>query len=796
MMLNIAQVLVNCPGIEELLSYIIPSDIVVNRGDIVTVPLGKRFVSGIVMELEQTDSTECLTFRPIESCISTSILPDSYWELLNWTSNYYCTPLIQTAKVALPPKLIEQSSDRVKLVSTAIDYHLTDEAQIVFNFLKSYPKGVSRRYVIQKLSTQGQKGLKELQKLKLVNIFYETSKKPNPQTESIVTLINQANEDLTNRQKEVLTILERLGGEVKRGELIRQAKTTYKTIDYLAKEGYLTIEEREVLRFGHLPDQRKDYDKKLNEDQQKALEEICNYLNQPKTILLEGVTGSGKTEVYLQAIAKVLEQNQSALVLVPEIGLTPQLTDRFCRRFGKERVLIYHSSLSEGERFDTWRYLLLGEAKVIIGTRSAIFLPVLHLGMIVLDEEHDSSFKQDQPQPCYHARTVAQWRSQNDSCPLILGSATPCAETLAQSETLHLVLPFRIGNKPLPPFTIVDMGKEYREGNLSLFSRNLQTALREMKDDGKQGILFVPRRGHSTFVSCRSCGFVMMCPYCDVSLTYHLTSNLSSGKLICHYCNFRQTQPQDCPQCGSKAFRYFGSGTQKITEEIAKLFPKLRTIRFDSDTTRNKDQHRSLLEKFQQREADLLIGTQMITKGIDIPQVTLVGVLAADSLLHLSDYRASERALQLLLQVGGRAGRGDEPGSVIIQTYSPHHPVIQSAVKYEYRSFMKEEINHRSAFNYPPKTQMAVIHLNSLSPDRVEDAAHNLAQSLRDKKIWEVLGASPTQIPKIANRYRWQILLKALPPNSVSFPSLMELRNLVKDKNIRITIDVDPLHIL
>lgn len=795
-MLSIAQVLVNCPGIEELLSYIVPPNFLIARGDIVTVPLGKRFVSGIVMEIVETNGDHALTLRPIESCVSTSILPDSYWELLNRTSQYYCTPLIQTTKAALPPKLIEQSSHRVKLINVNSDLPLTEEAQIVFDFLKSYPKGVSRRYLLQKLSTPGQRGLKELQKLKLISIFYEISKKPNPQTESIVTLLSKADENLTGRQKEVLSILARLGGEVKRSELIKQAKTTYNTIVLLAKLGYLSIEEREVLRFGHLPDYQPDYDKELNPDQRNALEKIVNYLNQPQTILLEGVTGSGKTEVYLQAIAKVLEQNQSALVLVPEIGLTPQLTDRFCRRFGKERVLIYHSSLSEGERFDTWRYLLLGESKVIIGTRSAVFLPVLQLGMIILDEEHDSSFKQDQPQPCYHARTIAQWRSQSESCPLILGSATPCAETLAQTDILHLTLPSRIGNKPLPPFSVVDMGAEYREGNRSLFSRSLQNAIKRMKEDDKQGILFVPRRGHSTFVSCRSCGFVMMCPYCDVSLSYHLTSDQTFGKLICHYCNFRQTQPQDCPQCGSKAFRYFGSGTQKITEEITKLFPELKTIRFDSDTTRNKDQHRWLLEKFQQKEADLLIGTQMITKGIDIPQVTLVGILAVDSLLHLSDYRANERTFQLLQQVGGRCGRGDDPGSVIIQTYNPHHPVIQSVIKYEYRSFMAEELKHRWAFNYPPKSQMVAIHLSSLCPDRVEESAHHLAQSLRERKIWEVLGASPAQIPRVANRYRWQILLKVSPPNSVVFPSLMELKNLIKDNNIRISIDVDPLHIL
>lgn len=796
MALSVAQVLVDCPGIEDLLTYSVPDDVAIAVGDIVTVPLGKRFVSGLVMELTTSESNFPSSLRPIESCISTSILPPNYWELLQFTSDYYCTPLLQTVRVALPPKLLDQSDYRVKLKQESVPVPLSANGQRVFDFLSFYKKGVSRRYLLQKLPEIGTKGLKELQKKDLVELFYDLPQKIKPQTESIVTLVTLPDAGLTARQREVLLVLERLGGETKRSELLKQAKTTYSTVGQLAKLGYIAIEDREVLRFGHLPAQIPDQPKQLNKEQQSALAQIITHLDKPQTILLEGVTGSGKTEVYLQAIAKVLEKQQSALVLVPEIGLTPQLTDRFCHRFGTDRVLIYHSRLSEGERFDTWRYLLLGEAKIIIGTRSAVFLPVLHLGMIILDEEHDPSFKQDQPQPCYHARTIAQWRSRTDRCPLVLGSATPCAETISQKDVLRLTLPHRIGNRPLPAVTIVDMRQEFNQGNRTLFSRCLQTAIETMKKNDKQGILFVPRRGHSTFVSCRSCGYVVMCPHCDVSLAYHLTADFPQGQLICHYCNFRQMQPQECPQCGSRAFRYFGSGTQRVTEEIAKLFPHIRTLRFDSDTTRNKDQHRHLIAQFQQGKADLLIGTQMITKGIDIPQVTLVGVLAADSLLHLSDYRASERALQLLQQVAGRAGRGDDPGRVIIQTYAVEHPVIEAITKYEYRSFMSEELKHRSSFNYPPQCQMALIHLSSLEPVRLEQEAQQLASHLQAQNHWEVLGAAPAQIPRLANRYRWQILLKSPIPAEVKFPSLGELRGYVKDKNIKITIDVDPIHIL
>ncbi|MCS6958561.1 MAG: primosomal protein N' [Pseudanabaenaceae cyanobacterium SKYGB_i_bin29] len=793
---KIAQVLVNYPGIEDLLSYSIPDDLAIDIGDIVTVPLGRRFVNGLVMELTAAENLTLANLKPIVDCVSTSILPDSYWEMLRFTSEYYCTPLLQTLRVALPPKLLQTPSDRVLLTANVAQDNLSENALQVFYFLKSYPQGVSKRYLQQKLSNHAVKGLDELKRKRLVKVLPTLPEKIRPCTELIVTLLKLPDVTLTTRQAEVMHVLQRLGGEVKKTELIKVAQTSDNMINRLAKLGYISIEERDVLRFAYSINQDRDQPKQLNEAQQLALNKICSYLEQAQTILLEGVTGSGKTEVYLQAIAKVLAMGKSALVLVPEIGLTPQLTDRFCQRFGNEQVLIYHSQLSDGERFDTWRYLLVGEPRVVIGTRSAIFLPLINLGMIILDEEHDPSFKQDQPQPCYHARTIAQWRSQKENCPLILGSATPCAETLHRSDLVVLQLPYRIDHRPLPPIKIVDMRQEFSAGNRSVFSRLLQTEIQTMQGNGKQGILFVPRRGHSTFVSCRNCGYVVMCPHCDVSLSYHLNSEFPRGQLICHYCNYRQNQTEECPQCGSQAFRYFGTGTQKIMEELTKLFPTLRVIRFDSDTTRNKDQHRYLLTKFQQGEADLLVGTQMVTKGLDIPQVTLVGVLASDSLLYLSDFRAGERAMQLLLQVAGRAGRGEDPGNVIIQTYNPDSPVIQAVVSYDYRSYMTEEIQQRLSFNYPPQCQIAVIHLSSTEPDRVERIAAKLAEYLYKPNSWELLGPSPAQIPRVANRYRWQIMLKRPFSSPTSFPTWSELRHQVKDKNIRITVDVDPLHIL
>jgi primosomal protein N' (replication factor Y) len=596
------------------------------------------------------------------------------------------------------------------------------------------------------------------------------------------------------------------GGECLKTKLYKLAKTT--TLQALVNKGYVAITKQESLRLGGKSHTvNRDRPKALTPDQHVALQSILKAIANRDTtqFLLHGVTGSGKTEVYLQAIAPILEAGKSALVLVPEIGLTPQLTDRFRARFGDAKVNVYHSQLSEGERFDTWRLMLTGEAQVVIGTRSAVFAPLSNLGLIVMDEEHDNSFKQDQPQPCYHARTIAQWRSQLEQIPLVMGSATPSAEMIfAQKEanSIYLEMPNRIGNKPMPPIEVVDMRGEFKAGNYSILSRKLQGAIAEMLENKQQGILFIHRRGYSTFVSCRSCGYVAECPNCDVSLSYHdpiapTAHQPKSPHLRCHYCNFTQIQPKSCPQCGSPYFKHFGSGTQKVEQELAKLFPNIRLIRFDSDTTRNKDQHRLLIDQFRAGEADLLVGTQMLTKGLDIPQVTLVGVVSADGLLNFSDYRAGERAAQTLLQVAGRAGRGEEEGKVIMQTYTPEHPAMEAVQNYRLDEFMQSELEMREALRYPPTGQMVLIHLSSEHELAVEKSANELAEYLRQlENDWDILGATPAAIAKVANRYRWQILLKFMPEVLPNVPSLEELRMLVNSKAVRVAIDVDPLTIL
>jgi primosomal protein N' (replication factor Y) len=809
-------VIVDCIGIDDLLTYRIPEDVELQVGDILSVPLGHRQVGAIALQISDTSQIDDpeTEIKEISAVVSSGIFPKTYWELLTRTADYYRTPVMQTVKTALPPKLLDQSHYRIKikqLDSPQANPNFAKAAQMVWDFLQEHKgnsKGLSRRYIQQKLGRYTGAGLRELQKLDLIETVLELPNRPQPKYEDIVVLIKVPDHEITARQTEVLTILQHQAGECSKSQLCKLAKTSASVIQNLENKGYVVISKRESLRLGGKSHTViRDCPKSLTPDQESALQQILKVIanNTPSHFLLHGVTGSGKTEVYLQAIATVLEAGKSALVLVPEIGLTPQLTDRFRARFGDAKVNVYHSQLSDGERFDTWRLMLTGESQVVIGTRSAVFAPLSNLGLIVMDEEHDNSFKQDQPQPCYHARTVAQWRSQLEQVPLVMGSATPSAELVfaqKQQELIYLELPNRIGNRAMPPIEIVDMRDEFKAGNYSILSRKLQGAIAEMLEAKQQGILFIHRRGYSTFVSCRSCGYVAECPHCDVSLSYHdpispTAHQPKSAHLRCHYCNYTQIQPKSCPQCNSPYFKYFGSGTQKVEQELTKLFPNIRLIRFDSDTTRNKDQHRLLIDQFRAGTADLLVGTQMLTKGLDIPQVTLVGVVSADGLLNFSDYRAGERAAQTLLQVAGRAGRGEEDGKVIMQTYTPEHPAIQAVQSYRLEEFMQTELEMREALRYPPKGQMVLIHLSSENAQTVENSANELAEYLRQlENDWEILGATPATIAKVANRYRWQILLKFMPDVLPNVPSLEELRMLVNSKSVRVAIDVDPLTIL
>jgi primosomal protein N' (replication factor Y) len=840
------EVLVDCPGVQQdqqqeqkLYTYRLPSELDVQPGDILSVPFGSQQIGAIAIRLLDSPPLDLAPdkIREVEEVIGSGFFPTYYWKLLEGVAQYYCTPLISVIRVALPPGLLARSQRRIRLKPEKLpnnaDTVVHPAAGQILAILKTQADGDFSWKYLQRQVRGASWGLKDLIKRGWVESYLEHPKPTRPKLKQAVTLVGYTfTSDLTQRQKEILDVLRRRGGDLWLTELLQTCHTTSSTLKKLEEKGYVVIQEREVLRTSTEPIVAGDRPKALTGQQAEALQVITG-LDHCAQVLLHGVTGSGKTEVYLQAIAPILNQGKSALVLVPEIGLTPQLTDRFRARFGN-KVNVYHSALSDGERYDTWRQMLTGEPQVVIGTRRAIFAPLPKLGLMVLDEEHDSSFKQDQPAPTYHARTVAKWRAELQNCPLILGSATPSLETwvelnvgrlnveglknslqpvtqtnlpfgnafgeqpsnLQPSTAYYLSLPERIQSRPMPPVEIVDMRQELQQGNRSIFSRSLYRALQQLQSQGQQGILFIPRRGHSTFVSCRSCGYVVECPNCDVSLSYHYTHEGATQLLRCHYCNHTQLHPPHCPECTSPYLKFFGSGTQRLAQELTQQFPQLRIIRFDSDTTRTKGAHRTLLTKFAHGEADLLIGTQMLTKGLDIAQVTLVGVVSADGLLNLADYRAAERTFQTLTQVAGRAGRGDEPGRVIIQTYSPQHPVIQAVRRHDYESFAQTELEQRAALQYPPYGHLILLRLSGLDAADVENTAVALVDQLSTTESgYEILGPAPASIMRVARRYRWQILLKFPLDVPVVLPNLAQLRERCP-KDISLTIDVNPLNMM
>ncbi|MCM3637926.1 primosomal protein N' [Sporosarcina luteola] len=538
---------------------------------------------------------------------------------------------------------------------------------------------------------------------------------------------------------------------------------------------------------------------RLTEEQHTALEKVkvAADSGNAETFLLHGITGSGKTEVYLQAIKHVLDKGKEAIVLVPEISLTPQMTARFQERFG-ELVAVMHSGLSAGEKYDEWRKIHRREVKVVVGARSAIFAPFENIGIIILDEEHESTYKQEDT-PRYHARDVAIWRSEYFGCPVILGSATPSLESYARaSKGVYTLLELskRAKNQPLPTVTVVDMREELKEGNRSMFSVQLAEAIRLRLEKKEQTVLFLNKRGFSSFVLCRDCGTVVQCPNCDISLTYHRANE----SLKCHYCGHEEPVPLVCPECESEHIRFFGTGTQKAEEEISKLFPEARVLRMDVDTTRQKGAHERILRQFSEGKADILLGTQMIAKGLDFPNITLVGVIAADTTLHLADFRAAEKTFQLMTQVSGRAGRHELAGEVFIQTYSPEHYAIELAKTQHYEPFYNLEMSARKQYGYPPFFFITLVQFSHEDLLKVADFAEKgtryLKSSLSPDTV--IIGPAAAAISRVNNRYRYQCLIKYKKE-----PKLIEtLQQLIRmyrtnwmKEGLLMSVDVDPTSI-
>ncbi|HHX1922495.1 primosomal protein N' [Enterococcus faecalis] len=604
------------------------------------------------------------------------------------------------------------------------------------------------------------------------------------------------------KKEQLLYYLQRLGTEkVTAVKEMKELGFSTALLNEAAKNGWLTFIEKEAYRD---PFANQTFEKttalSLNAEQQVAVETILQSVQeqQSQTYLLEGITGSGKTEVYLQVIAEVLNQGKTAIMLVPEISLTPQMVQRFKSRFG-EHVAVMHSGLSQGEKYDEWRKIERGEAEVVVGARSAIFAPIENIGVIIVDEEHEASYKQEET-PRYHARDLAIWRSEYHHCPVVLGSATPSLESRARAQKnvyQRLRLTQRANQAAtLPTIDVVDMRKEVENGNVSSFSMSLQEKLQERLEKNEQSVLLLNRRGYSSFVMCRDCGYVLPCPNCDISLTLHMDSKT----MKCHYCGHEERIPYRCPNCGQDKIRYYGTGTQKVEEELQTLLPESRILRMDVDTTRRKGAHEKILRTFGEGQADILLGTQMIAKGLDFPNVTLVGVLNADTALNLPDFRSSERTFQLLTQVSGRAGRAEKPGEVIIQSFNPEHYAIQLAKAQDYEDFYTKEMYIRHRGDYPP--YYFTVQITASHPEENEAAkqmfqiATKLKQGLSPQAI--LLGPTPNAIMRVNNRYFYQVIIKYKQEPMLQ-PLLKEIltdTQRATARGLKLSIDAEPMNFI
>ncbi|CAM3068992.1 primosomal protein N' [Enterococcus faecalis] len=604
------------------------------------------------------------------------------------------------------------------------------------------------------------------------------------------------------KKEQLLYYLQRLGTEkVTAVKEMKELGFSTALLNEAAKNGWLTFVEKEAYRD---PFANQTFEKttalSLNAEQQVAVETILQSVQeqQSQTYLLEGITGSGKTEVYLQVIAEVLNQGKTAIMLVPEISLTPQMVQHFKSRFG-EHVAVMHSGLSQGEKYDEWRKIERGEAEVVVGARSAIFAPIENIGVIIIDEEHEASYKQEET-PRYHARDLAIWRSEYHHCPVVLGSATPSLESRARAQKnvyQRLRLTRRANQAAtLPTIDVVDMRQEVENGNVSSFSMSLQEKLQERLEKNEQSVLLLNRRGYSSFVMCRDCGYVLPCPNCDISLTLHMDSKT----MKCHYCGHEERIPYRCPNCGQDKIRYYGTGTQKVEEELQTLLPDSRILRMDVDTTRRKGAHEKILRTFGEGQADILLGTQMIAKGLDFPNVTLVGVLNADTALNLPDFRSSERTFQLLTQVSGRAGRAEKPGEVIIQSFNPEHYAIQLAKAQDYEDFYTKEMYIRHRGDYPP--YYFTVQITASHPEENEAAkqmfqiATKLKQGLSPQAI--LLGPTPNAIMRVNNRYFYQVIIKYKQEPMLQ-PLLKEIltdTQRATARGLKLSIDAEPMNFI
>ncbi|WP_440895239.1 primosomal protein N' [Amphibacillus sp. Q70] len=802
--MNIAKVVVDVPASQtnKIYDYSIPEHLIgiIEVGMRVIVPFGPRTIMGYVLDL--TDHSDVKQLKAIKSLMDFSpILTKELIQLGKWLADYTMSFYISAFQAMLPQAL---KADYQKLLHRLTTALLPEPLEIAFagrDYLdvEELNKFDLPLTIVKKSIADGD-----------VEMIYQVNRRDNYKKQMMVkksATIEQLDEygaNLSNRAKKqrlLVQYLADLNEPISLKTFLAKMKTTRQTLQPLIDQKLIKLYEEEVYRhpFDDQSIQRTE-PLALKEQQKKALESITATCSEQShdVFVLHGVTGSGKTEVYLQAIAHVIREDKEAIVLVPEISLTPQMVNRFKSRFGSD-VAVMHSALSKGERFDEWRKIHRKEVKVVVGARSAIFVPFENLGLIIIDEEHEASYKQED-HPRYHVKDVAIERAKYHSCPVVLGSATPSLETFARAhkEVYQLLpMPERSNFSEMPHVEIVDMRDELHAGNRTMFSRKLKETIEDRLAKKEQIVLFLNRRGYSTFVMCRDCGDVIQCPHCDISLTYHRKQN----RLKCHYCNYQEAVPTQCPSCESETIRYFGTGTQKIEEALNQLIPEARIIRMDVDTTTRKGSHERLLKQFGQKQADILLGTQMIAKGLDFPDVTLVGVLAADSLLNLPDFRAAERTFQLLTQVSGRAGRHKLVGEVIIQTYTPEHYSIEFARNYDYQGFYEREMALRKAFQYPPYYYLTLITVSHPNINKAQEVTRTISQLLGKYLSSEtkILGPTPSPIERIKNRYRFQCMIKYKnEPNQreVLARILLYYEEMMRKNDLLIQIDLQPYQLM
>jgi primosomal protein N' (replication factor Y) (superfamily II helicase) len=758
-----------------------PMRITAAPGSRIVVPLARKLVTGYIVallerlppetSLKEADIREAQEILDLIPLVTPQLL-----QLTKWVSDYYASPWGEVIKSALPPGISPDIEVFLSLTSEGgtklAAQSSTEDKSMELLHLLSQSEETSFADVSERIGkAQAAKLARELERQGLVEIrqragskFVRTKYQRRVRLAQTVDAPVGEGRKLTGSQTRVIEALKD-AESLALADLLTKANVSASSVTTLQKRSVVEIFEEQVrrdpLRNALLP-AVEDY--VLTEAQHRVLAEIGQPLKAGNyaPFLLHGVTGSGKTEVYIRAMRVALELGRSAMMLVPEIALTPVFSRRLRQHFG-DNVAIFHSSLSRGERFDEWTRVRQGEARVVIGTRSAVFAPIKDLGLVIVDEEHESTYRQ-QDSPHYNGRDTAIVRAQNQSAVVILGSATPSLESFHNARSgkyRYLQLPERLANRPLAVAEIIDMREVFdRHKKPIIFSELLLESIEETHQKREQSIILLNRRGYSSFVLCRSCGESIQCPNCDVTLTYHRSERV----IICHYCNHREPSPSQCPNCGGKFIYYVGEGTQQIEEKLARLFPALRIARVDRDTTARRGTFEKSLLEFAAGKIDMLVGTQILAKGHDFPNVTLVGVVSVDAGLALPDFRAAERTFQLLTQVAGRAGRGDRPGKVLIQTYHPHHYALRHAGAQDYAGFYEEEIRHRQNHTYPPFVSLASLLVHGADIARVRSDSLELRKALdaanADRAV-RILGPAPAPLSRLKGEHRMQILVKS-----------------------------------